>query len=145
MNHEDPYGPRPLASWFRPAAIASVLFMAFGAATYINHVITDPATLPLDQRALSMAEPWWMTGGYALAVWPGLLGTALLAARRRLAEPVLLVSVIGVLAWFAGFLLVPAIRESMSSDALLVPIIIVALTWTIFWFARHSRQRGWLR
>ncbi len=56
MNHEDPYGPRPLASWFRPAAIASVLFMAFGAATYINHVITDPATLPLDRKGAAMTR-----------------------------------------------------------------------------------------
>ena len=26
-----------------------------------------------------------------------------------------------------------------------VSVVVVALSWTIFWFARHSRQRGWLR
>jgi len=25
-----------------------------------------------------------------------------------------------------------------------VLLIVVAVTWTIFWLARHSRQRGWL-
>jgi hypothetical protein len=69
----------------------------------------------------------------------------LLFLRRRLAEPLLLLSLLGTTIWFAGFLLVPALREGMSSDALLVPLIILALTWTIFWFARHSRMRGWLR
>jgi hypothetical protein len=24
-------------------------------------------------------------------------------------------------------------------------IAVVLITWTIFWFARHSRQREWLR
>jgi hypothetical protein len=24
-------------------------------------------------------------------------------------------------------------------------IVVTALTWTVYWFARHSRQRGWLR
>ena len=24
-------------------------------------------------------------------------------------------------------------------------IVMAAITWTVFWFARHSRQRGWLR
>jgi type II secretory pathway component PulF len=69
----------------------------------------------------------------------------LLLLRRKLAEPLLLLSLAGVLVWFAGFLLVPALREGMSSEALLIPLIIVAFTWTIFWFARHSRMRGWLR
>ena len=119
--------------------------MALGAVTYISHVATDPASLPLDQRQLFMAEPWWMTGGYGLAVWPGLAGAVLLFLRRKLAEPLLLLSLLGTIIWFAGFLLVPALREGMSSDALLIPLIILALTWTIFWFARHSRMRGWLR
>ena len=30
------------------------------------------------------------------------------------------------------------------SAVLLVAIVVTALTWTIYWFARHSRQRGWL-
>ena len=42
-------------------------------------------------------------------------------------------------------LLTAQVRENMSANDLLVAIVIVALTWTIFWFARHSRQRQWLR
>jgi hypothetical protein len=142
---DERFASQPLASWFKFAAIASTLFMALGAATYISHVSTDVASLPADQRAVFLAEPWWMTGAYGLAVWPGLAGAVLLLLRRKLAEPLLLLSLAGVLVWFAGFLLVPDLREGMSSEALLIPLIIVALTWTIFWFARHSRMRGWLR
>jgi hypothetical protein len=145
LDKDDHFAPQPLASWFKPAAIAAVVFMALGAVSYISHVFTDPASLPLDQRQLFNAEPWWMTGAYGLAVWPGLAGTVLLFLRRKLAELVLLLSLLGTVIWFAGFLLVPALREGMSSDALLIPLIILALTWTIFWFARHSRMRGWLR
>lgn len=145
LDVDDRFAPQPLASWFKPAAVAAVVFMALGAVSYISHVATDPASLPLDQRQLFMAEPWWMTGAYGLAVWPGLAGAVLLLLRRRLAEPLLLLSLLGTTVWFAGFLLVPNLREGMSSDALLIPLIILALTWTIFWFARHSRMRGWLR
>jgi hypothetical protein len=52
---------------------------------------------------------------------------------------------IAVLVWLAGLVLVTPLRESMSANDLLVAIIVSALTWTIYWFARHSRQRGWLR
>jgi hypothetical protein len=33
----------------------------------------------------------------------------------------------------------------MSANDLLVALVVAALTWTVYWFARHSRQRGWLR
>ena len=142
---DDEYKPRALAGWYMPAAIAALLFMAFGCVMYLMHVLADPATMPLDQRAAFEAEPMWVTAAYAIAVWIGLAGTVLLVMRKKLAEPLLMVSLAAVLAWLAGLLLVTDLRENMSANDLLVALVVTALTWTIFWFARHSRQRGWLR
>jgi len=47
--------------------------------------------------------------------------------------------------WLAGLLLATGLRETMAANDLVVAIVVTGLTWTIFWFARHSRQRGWLR
>jgi len=47
--------------------------------------------------------------------------------------------------WLAGSLVVAPLREAMSATDLLLIIALVAVDWTIFWFARHSRKRGWLR
>jgi hypothetical protein len=109
------------------------------------HVLTDPGSLPLDQRAAYLAEPLWVTAAYAIAVWVGLAGTVLLVLKRKLAVPALLVALIAVLVWLAGLILVTPLRENMSANDLLVAIVAAALTWTIFWFARHSGQRAWLR
>lgn len=141
---DDHYAPRPIAGWYMPAAIGSLLFMGLGCALYLMHVTTDPATLPIEQRTAFEAIPTWVLAAQAVGVWVGLLGTALLVMKRKRAEPALLVSLIAVLVWFAGLLLVTRVRENMSANDLVVVIVIVALTWTIFWFARHSRQRGWL-
>ena len=142
---DDPYAPRPRAGWFTPAAVLSLMFMLVGAASYLLHVTIDPATLPLDQRALYEAEPWWMTGAFGVAVWVGLAGAILLLVRRTLAVPLLLVSLVATVLWFAGFFLVPGLRLNLSSNDLALPAVIVILTWTIFWFARHSAQREWLK
>jgi ascorbate-specific PTS system EIIC-type component UlaA len=142
---DDHYSPRPVAGWFIIAAGASLLFMGLGCVSYLMHVLANPATMPLDQRAAYEAEPAWVTGAYAVAVWIGLLGALLLVMRRRAAEWALLISLIAVLVWLAGLVLVTPLRESMSANDLIVAIIVSALTWTIYWFARHSRQRGWLR
>jgi len=142
---DDRFSPRPVAGWYMPAAIASLLFMLLGCVTYVIHVTADPASLPLDQRTVYEAEPLWVTAAYAVAVWAGLLGAVLLVIRRKLAQPLLLVSLAAVLGWLAGLVLVPALRETISANDLAVAIVVAAITWTIFWFARHSSQRGWLR
>ena len=142
---EERFGARPVASWFMVAAVAALLFMALGCVSYLMHVFADPATMPLDQRAAYAAEPAWVTGAYAVAVWVGLAGAILLVLRRRLAEPALLLSLVATLIWVAGLVLVRDLRENMSANDLLVAIVVTALTWTIYWFARHSRMRGWLR
>jgi hypothetical protein len=141
----DDFAPRPVAGWFLPAAVAAMLFMGLGCVAYLMHVLTDPATLDLEQRTASEALPAWVLGAQAIAVWVGLAGTILLVMKRKLAEPLLMVSLVAVLVWLAGLLLASEVRENMSANDLLVAIVVTALTWTIFWFARHSRQREWLR
>ena len=142
---DDQYSPSPIAGWFMAAAIASLLFMGLGCVAYLSHVLADPNALTLDERAAYLAEPAWVTGAYALAVWVGLAGAILLVMKRKLAEPVLGVSLVAVLVWLAGLLVVAPLRNSMSANDLIVALAITAVTWTIFWFARHSRQREWLR
>ena len=140
-----PYERQPIARWYLIGAIASLLFMALGCAIYVMHVTADPAALPLDQRAAYAAEPAWVTALNAVAVWVGLIGAVLLVLKRRLAETLLLVSFIATLLWLAGLLLVPALRNALSTNDVAVAVIVTLIIGTIWSCGRHSRQRGWLR
>jgi hypothetical protein len=142
---DDHYRQRPLAGWFMPAAIASLLFMLLGCALYAIHVTTDPASLPLDQRALFEAEPGWVSAAMGAASAIGAIGCVLLIARRKAAEMLLLLSLALVGIWFVGLFAVPQLRDLLGTIQIAAAIAVTALTWTIYWFARHSRQRGWLR
>jgi len=131
--------------WFTLAAIAAVLFEAFGAYTYWAHVSTDPASLPIDQRDLVLAMPAWMTGAYAVAVWVGLAGAVLLLMRRRVSAPLLLVSLLAGIVQFGALLVVPALRNLVGSDDLLVPFVILLACYAIWHLAWQARRWGWLR
>ena len=48
---DDHYSRRPIARWYTAAAVISLLFMLIGCAGYLLEVTTDPASLPIDQRA----------------------------------------------------------------------------------------------
>jgi len=141
---DDPYSPRPIAGWFMPAAVAALLFMGLGCVMFLMDVVTDPMTLPLDQQAVKDATPGWVTGANGVAVLVGLVGTIFLVVKNKIAVGLLAVSLIAVLIMLAGLIVVQPLREAASANDLLVVIVVTALTWTIFWFARHSKQRGWL-
>ena len=139
------YSPRPLARWFWAAAIASLLFMAIGCAGYLMDVMQSPEDIPVDRRALYDARPMWQVAAYGAAVWVGLAGSILLLMRRKLAEPLLLISLVAAVLTFLPYAVVPGVRDNITTSDIAGAIIVLAITWTIFWFARHSRQRGWLK
>lgn len=135
---------RPVAGWFKLAAAASLLFMAVACVMFLLHVTGNPDTMDVEHRTAFLAEPWWVTVANGIGVISGLVGAILLLLKNRIAEALLLVSLAAAILWLAGLVIVRDLRENMTANDLLVAIVIAALTWTIYWFARHSRQRGWL-
>src|SRR5215218_7833010 len=142
---DERYTPRPIAGWFPVAAFGSLAIMALGCVGLLAHLMTDPATLPLDQRALFDAEPKWVFAASAIAFAAGLFGSLMLVLRRATAERVLLISFFAMAVWLAGMFATPVFRDLLSTDEIAVLVVVIAISWTIYWFARHSRQRGWLR
>lgn len=134
--------------WFWAVAILGLLFEAFACYAYLTDVTRtadELARLPVDQQSLRAATPWWIYAAYGLAVWVGLLGAVLLLMRRRHAEILLLVSLIAFIVQFGGVLLVPALRDDTPPDAFTLPIVIAAVAYGLWHFARVSRKRDWLR
>ena len=142
---DERFTPRPVARWYIIGAVFALLFGLLICFGYGVHLTTDPSTLELDERALYEAEPMWVSGAFGLTGFAGAIGAILLIMRRKAAEQVLLVSLASVLVWFAGLLLVPHLRELLMTVEIAMAIVVVLIVWTIFWFARHSRQREWLR
>jgi hypothetical protein len=142
MNgHEEAAMPR----WFLPAAIVILLWEMAGCALYLMRVTVDPATLPSDQLPIYNATPAWVLAAFAVAVWSGLAGAVALLLRRRLAEPLLLVSFLALLVQNSVWLVVPEMREMVGSDDLMLPFVITVVCYGIWYFARSARKRGWLR
>jgi hypothetical protein len=142
---DDRFAPQPIAPWYTAAAACALLFMVIGCALFLLDVGASRATMALDQQAVHAARPLWILIANAVAVFAGALGALLLVLRRKLAEPVLLVSLAAVILWLAGLLLTPDLRDLLSTNDIAVALSVTLVTWTIFWFGRHSRQRGWLR
>lgn len=131
--------------------IVGVLGLAWNGIAVFDYVMTQTrnaiviGSFSPAQLAALEALPAWVTGCWALAVWGGALGSALLLARRRLAEPMLLLS--------SGAMTVTAVHNFTAEGGLYETggsgpgfvglIFVIALG--LWGYARAMRVRGVLR
>ena len=96
-------------------------------------------------RAHYANAPRWYLAVYGLAVWSGLIGSVLLALRKRVARPFYIVSLVAVVVMF-GF-------EFVGTDLIATKGVLVATGFPIFialvcvfeiWLAGLATRRGWI-
>lgn len=137
--------PRPLGFWV--VSVLALLWNLVGMAIFFMQVNMPPealAAMPAEQRALYESTPVWVNGAFAVAVFGGALGSAMLLMRKRLALPLLALSLLGVLVQMGyTYLMTPAFRVYGASGAIL-PALLVLIALFLVWFARRSLARGWI-
>lgn len=101
--------------------------------------------MPPEQRAVYEATPGWLYVFYGIATIGGVLGSLGLLLRRRWAVPVYRVALIAlVLQVLGGYLATPAWSIS-GAAGLGFPVLLVAVSAGLWWFARRMAARGVLR
>lgn len=103
------------------------------------------AQLPEAQRTLHQAMPGWLWAVDFVAVLAGTLGSLLLLMGKRLASPVLWLSLVAVIVLF-GYCLFPGrmVEVLGAAQALPMPVLVTVIAVLLVWFARRSIARGWL-
>lgn len=137
--------PRPLGFWI--VSVLALLWNLVGMAIFFMQINMPPealAAMPAEQRALYESTPVWVNGAFAVAVFGGTLGSAMLLMRKRLALPLLALSLLGVVVQMGyTYLMTPAFRVYGASGAIL-PALLVLIALFLVWFARRSLARGWI-
>jgi hypothetical protein len=137
--------PRPLGFWI--ISVLALLWNLLGMAIFfmqVNMPAEALAAMPAEQRALYESMPGWVNGAFAVAVFGGALGSAMLLMKRRLALPLLALSLLGVVVQMGyTYLMTPAFRVYGASGAVM-PAMLVLIALFLVWFARRSLARGWI-
>jgi hypothetical protein len=133
--------------WFRLLAVLGLAWNGFGVYMYLAKVGTfgDPlAGLDQAHRDLAATVPGWVTAAFAVAVFAGFIGTLLLVMLKRLARPLLILSLLAVLiqcGWIVGMSNARAVEGNM---ALMMPGMIVIVSLLLVWLAMVGDRKGWL-
>lgn len=86
--------------------------------------------------------PAWVVAFWAVAVWGGLLGTVLILLRKRLAVPVLLVSLLAMVVTAVHNFLLSNGLEIMGGAGAAFTILIFLVAVGLWVYARAMTRRG---
>jgi hypothetical protein len=133
--------------WFRALALLGLLWNAFGVYMYLKSVgmFGDPlAGLDPAHAALARSVPAWVTGTFAVAVFAGLLGSLLMVAGKRLACPLLVLSLIAVIVQTVWIVAISNARAVEGMMALVMPGTIALVALVLVLVAAKGAEKGWL-
>lgn len=137
----------PIALWI--AGGLGLAWNLFGAVQYLGTAgagVSDlmAGGMTAEQAALYAALPAWMTAAFALTVFGGIAGSALLLLRVRLALPVLALSLAAALVLFVGDALL-GIFAAFGAPQVIVLSIVVAIAAGLTDMAARFARSGVLR
>jgi hypothetical protein len=125
--------------------IAGLLWNAIGALDYVMTQTKNASYMgqfTAEQLEYFYGFPAWSVACWAIAVWGGVLGSGLLLMRKRLAEPVFLVSLVAmVLTTIYNFVLSDGVRI-MGSGAVAFSAVIFVIAVALYLYARSQARRG---
>lgn len=131
-------------------------FWVIGAVALIWHLLgsanflmqTKPefvATLPDTHRAIIEGRPAWATGGFAIAVFGGAIGSILLLVKNSAAFYLFIASLLGVVLTMIHTIRIAVSVISFSpieiSVMILMPLVMVGF---LVWYSKQAESRDWI-
>ena len=115
-----------------------------GVMAYLGQVYMDEATLqtmPPEDQAYYAVLPPWVTAAFAVAVFSGALGSMALILRKKAAVSIFIISLVGVITQnIYTFFMQDEI--TLSGTRMIWPIVVIAISFFLVFFARDGVKKG---
>lgn len=132
--------------WYRPVAIVALLWNLIGCAAYLADVMLTPediAKMTAAQQALYAARPAWSVAATAIAVWGGAAGCLGLILRKRWATPLLVASLLGLIAQDVSLFLLPG-APAIDMTAIVLQGMVFLIGVALVMLARKAAVNRWI-
>lgn len=134
--------------WFKVTAIIAVVWNLLGVMAFIGHIMMTPETLadlPQADQQLYKETPMWATIVFALSVCAGALGCLALLFKKAIASPLLLLSLVSVLAqMYHSFFIIDSIAV-YGPGGIIMPIMVIVIAVSLVFLARKANRNQWLK
>ncbi len=133
--------------WFAVIAWIAFVWNLMGVMAFVSQMMMTAeaiAQMPENEQILYQNVPIWATLAFAFAVIGGALGSLLMALKKSLAVPVLILSLIGVLVqMYHVFFIINSVAVYGPGSAVMPGMVIIISILLVF-FANKAKSSGWL-
>lgn len=136
-----------LIKWHKLISILAVVWNLLGVSAYLMHAyMTDEAIalLPENEQALYTNIPAWYTAAFAIAVFAGALGSILLLLKKKLATPILILSLIAIFVQMYYNFFVGKSMEVYGPGSVVMPVFVILIGIFLVWYAKKLQKEGLL-
>lgn len=133
--------------WYVPVAIIALLWNLVGCAAYLSDVTLSPedlAKMTAAQQAMHAARPAWSVAATAIAVWAGAFGSLGLILRKRWATPLLVASVLGVVAQDLSLFAMGSAEAEPEAAAFALQGMVLLIAVGLVLLARKAAAQRWI-
>ena len=88
--------------------------------------------------------PTWYFIAFGISVFSGVLGCIMLLTRGKLAVPLFLISLLGVLIGQGYWAFGTNVQDVMGVEAIVMPIIVVIISIFLYLYSKSCAKKGWL-
>lgn len=133
--------------WFRVIAWVAFVWNLLGVMAFVAQMMMTPeilAALPEVERKLYENIPMWVTIAFACAVLGGATGTLLLALKKAISFPVLVISLVGVIVqMYHSFFVIDALAVYGPGRAIM-PSMVIIIAIALVWLSNNAKKKGWI-
>lgn len=134
--------------WFWVVAGAALLWNLVGVISFFSIVTMSAdaiAAMPKAESALYEHMPLLTKIAFAVGVFGGVAGSVLLLLRNKIAAPVFIASLIGIVVQFSHWLFMTDAPTVYGGEAYLMPVMVTVIAAALIWFSKSAKNRGWIR
>ena len=100
------------------------------------------ALLPENEQALYVDIPAWYTAAFAIAVFAGAIGSVLLLLKKKLASPILILSLLGIFVQMYYNFFISKSMEVYGPGSMVMPIFVILVGVFLVWYAKKLQIEG---
>jgi len=134
--------------WFYTVAVIAIVWNAMGVMAYIGTVMMsaeDFLKMPEVQQSMQTAMPMWAKAAFAMAVFAGVIGSLMLLLKKSMAVPILIISLIAIIAQQINFIILMKGFDFIGNPAKIMTIMIIVVGFLLVWLAMSAKAKQWIK
>ncbi|PVW13797.1 hypothetical protein [Marixanthomonas spongiae] len=128
-------------------AVIALIWNLMGTFNFLaSNFMEDMLSEAYSEEELMLLEslPSWYAIVFGVAVFSGLLGCFLLLLRKKAAIGLFFISLLAVLLQMGYWIFATDVMDVMGPQAIIMPLVVIAICIFLYFYSKGAKQRGWL-